>query len=491
MSVKRKIMSALTAAALAVTSMFSLTGCSDVSYALTIDGEAIPSGVYILYSGYALNNAQSKVMEEQPDLDTSKEDFSFYDQTVGGVKFADYVKQEAIRLCKRYVAVNRLYDELGIETDPVEEDDLNDNINSQWDYNVKGWDSTLPYLKGCDTLGEYYESIGVSKSSFKDVMTASYKASNIFKYYYGEGGKEEVPKSEIESYLKENYTLARYFGISLRDGENELIESKTELAVLEKLAEDYAKMLNDGDSYAEVYERYQKYLDDNKEDDSSTTTTTTTTAATTPADTDEDGIDAQNDEPEEEGTTTAGTEEEAPEESGEDTSETAGTEDSEPTEDTEETGDTSETEESTTAATTAADDKDEDEHEHDDSEYDRIISKEATSPSEEFVKALFEQKIGTADVFKADTYYYVVQRLDITENDEYVEDYTDIALDGLKGDDMDKVFEDMYANYTVTENTGAPDYAAQQCENASSALSTISMIQYYSQYYSSLLGGGY
>lgn len=411
MSVKRKIISALTAAALAVTAMFSLTGCSDVSSALTVDGESVPAGVYILYSGYALNNAQEQLLEEQPDLDTTAEGFDFYAQTVSGKAFGDFVKEETIRLCKRYVSVNRLYDELNIEEDPADTDDLNDSINSQWEYDVSDWTGTLPYLGDCGTMGEYYESIGVSKSSFKEVMTTSYKASNIFKYYYGEGGKEEVAKSDIKDYIKENYTLARYFGISLNDSEGNLIESKTELAVLENMAEDYAKMLNDGDSYSEVYDRYQQSLAEKDESDT--------------ADKDSD------------------------------------------------------------------EDKEDEEDETDDSYYDRIISKDSTSPSEEFVKALFEQKIGTADVFKADTYYYVVQRLDITENDEYVEDYNDIALDGLKGDDMNKVFEDMYASYSVTENTGAPDYAAQQAKNASSALSTISTIQYYMSYYSSLLGGGY
>ena len=394
MSIKRKIVSYVAALALAATSAVSFTGCADVSYALVIDGESIPAGVYILYSGYALNDAESKLAEEQPDLDTSAEDFDYYAQTVSGMSFADYVRQETVNYCKRYVAVNRMYDELGITPDAAQRETVNDNINDQWDYSVSSWTSYLTYLKGFSTLGDYYQSIGVAKSSYKEVMMGTVKESEIFSYYYGEGGIEEVPKDEIEKYIADNYTLARYFSISLYNDEGDVIEDKDELKVLEDLANSYVDDLNGGASYSEIYEKYEKYFSDGE-------------------------------------------------------------------------------------------DKDGEEHEHEDSDFDRIIGVEATSPSEEFVKALFKQDTGTAALFKADTYYYVVQRLDITENDEYVEDYTDIALDALRSDDLDGVLEGKYVGYAVTENNNAPDYARQQATSARDGLTTISSIQYYN-YYSSL-----
>ena len=396
MSIKRKIVSCIAAAALAVTSAVSLSGCADISYALVIDGVTIPAGVYIMYSGYAFSDAEALLREEQPDIDMSAEDFDHYKQTVSGMSFADYVKQETVNYCKRYVAVTRLYDELGIEMDATDRDGLTDNINNQWDFSVSDWTSTITYLKGCKTLGDYYQSIGVAKSSFKEVMTGNYKSSEIFSYYYGEGGIEEVPIDEIKNYIDENYSLARYFSIPItEDGE---VVGEDELAKLEELANGYIKELNDGTSYSEVYEEYEKYSSEDEETD-----------------------------------------------------------------------------------------EEEEEHEHEDSDFDRIISVDSTSPSEEFVKALFEQEKGTAALFKADTYYYVVQRLDITDSEDYVEDYTDTALEALRRDDMEDAFKAKYADYGVTENSSAPDYARQQADNALNALSTINTIQYYS-YYSSLFG---
>lgn len=398
MSIKKKIISCAAAVALAVTSAVTLSGCADVGRAYVIDGEDIPAGVYILYSGYALDKAREQLSEEQPDLDTTGEDFDFYAQTVSGMSFGDYVKQETVNYCKRYVAINRLFDELDIQFEADERENINDNINAQWDFDVSNWSSMLPYLKGFGTMGDYYQSIGVAKSSYREVMLNGTKASEIFDYYYGEGGVEEVPHSDIEAYVKENYTLARYFSISLNDDEGQLIEDEKELAVLEELANGYADDLNNGTSYSEVYKKYEKYFNDEDEDEG-------------------------------EG----------------------------------------------------------EEEEHEDSEYDRIINVESTSPSAEFVEALFKQEIGTATVFKTDTNYYVVQRLDITENEEYVDDYADTARSELKNDELDSRLEAKYAAYTANANTSAPDYAREQADNARQGLSTINTIQYYS-YYSSLFG---
>lgn len=414
MSIRKRIISAVTVAALAVTSAVTLSGCSaSVSTALTVDGEDIPAGVYILYSGYAYNNAYVKLTEEQPDLDTTVEGFDYSAQTVDGKPFMDYVKQEALNYCKRHVAINRMYDSCGINSDAKDLEDLSDSINAQWDYNVSDWSGTFTYLKGCSTLSDYYESIGVSKASFKQVNTDLFRVSEIFDYYYSEGGIQEVPKDEIKGWIDENYSLVRYFAISTNDSEGNPIETPSELAILENLANDYAEKLNDGGSFKEVYNLYQDYqkLKNSTEEEAA------------------DSIE------------------------------------------------------------TAEDDRTDD-------DFNSLISKSSTSPSEEFVTALFEQTKNTAAVFKADTAYYVVQRLDILETEgvdeegktDYVKYYTDTALQALKGDAFEEEFKTEYAGYQVNENKSAPDYCKQQGENAVNGLSTITQIQQYAAYYTQLLG---
>lgn len=418
MSLKKRIISLITGAALILTSALTLSGCSQsVATALTVNGEDIPAGLYILYSGNAFANAMQKLNEEQPDLDTAEEGFDYYAQTVSGMSFADYVKQESLNMCKRHIAVNKLFDTLGIVFDEDEQENINDSINAQWDYDLSSWNTyeAFSYLNGADTLGKYYESIGVSKSSFRQYTLNNYRASEIFTHYYGEGGIEEVSKDELKAWIDDNYSLTRYFGVSLKDDNGDVIETKSQLAVLENLAEDYKDKLNEGESFSEVYNMYQEYTKSEA------------------ADEDESEEDAASE--------------------------------------SEETAETKK-----------------------DSDYNSLISKTSTTPSEEFVKALFEQNKNTATVFKADTYYYVVQRLDVLETEgadgedeiDYVERYSPTALEELKGDSIEDVFKGEYANYTLTENSSAPDYCRQQAENALNGITTITQIQYQYQYYQQL-----
>lgn len=421
MSFKKRLVSLITGAALLLASALTLTGCSQsAATALTVDGEQIPAGVYILYSGNAYAAAAQKLSEEQPDLKTTEEGFDYYAQTVDGMPFGDYVKQETLNYCKRYKAVNKLFDSLGISFDEEEQSNINDYINSQWDYDISSWNTTsdFSYLNGADTMGEFYESIGVSRSSFRQYTLNSYRASEIFDHYYGEGGLEEVSMDEIRTWIDDNYALARYFGVSLSDADGNLIEDEKQLKDLENAAEDYRDKLNDGGSFDDVYNLYQDYKKMTADADSEETDSTNESA-------------------------------------------------------------------------------DSEAEERSDNSYNSVISKTSTTPSEDFVKALFEQDKDTTVIFKADTYYYVVQKLDIlaTEGAEgedetdYVERYKSTALQELKGDSLEDVFKGEYANYTLTENSSAPDYCRQQAYNALQGLTTISQIQYQYQLYSQFYGG--
>lgn len=503
MSIKKKFMSALTALALAVGAV-SFGGCSqNVNYAMEVDGEQIAAGLYILYSGQALSSTIAKVTEDNPDLDTSAEGFSYDDQTVDELPFRDYVAQEAVNNCKRHVAVNRLFDELNIPVEADERKNLDDSVNGQWDLDVASWATYLPYVGKHKTLGSYYESIGVSKASLREFLTTSYKASKIFDYYYGEGGIEEVPKADKEKWIDENYALVRYFGVSITDSDGKVIESKTELAILEKLAQEYVDSLNDGDSYKDVYDEYQTYVSEQKAATATTTSDAESTAApedTTVAarmapraaggDTEAVTVSPEETQPEESASAEPGeTEPVEVTESGTELSETA------PEETTVEAA-TEAVSESSAADTSAAETTAEEgtgttTSEAKDSDYDRIIEKDSTSPSKEFVSELFAKDKNTAYMFKADTYYYVVQKLDIlnSEDKDYVEEYDSQALSGLKDDDMEGIFKDKYSDYEVVKNNSAPDYCAEQADNAASGLTTVSQIQYL-MYYSQMFGSG-
>ncbi|MCM1299096.1 MAG: hypothetical protein NC203_04010 [Firmicutes bacterium] len=265
MSLKKKIISAVTVLGL-MTSALGFSGCSaaDRGTALTIDGKVIPAGLYILYSGVAYSEAQTKFREDNPDVDTYADDFDYKSQTVDGKAFDEYVKEKALEGCQRHAAINKLYDEGGMSADEEQAENLASTVATQWDFSLTDWISYIPYAKGYDTLGAYYEHIGVSKASLKEFYAVNqYKSGSVFDSYYEKGGSKEVSDSEISSYIDENYVLTRYFTISLTSEDGEDADRTAEL---EKLANDYVKQLNDGTAYKDVYAKYQDYLNPDNED---------------------------------------------------------------------------------------------------------------------------------------------------------------------------------------------------------------------------------
>ncbi len=219
----------------------ALTACScgnTTGTALTIDGTEIPAGVYICYQMDAMSKAQAALAEEQPDLDMYAEDFDIKAQTIEGVNAEEWIKNKAIELCRNYVAAEKTFEEYGLSLEAHEKDDVKNSVNSAWeDENMYA-----QYIYGFDTIGEYYESLGVGKSSYEKVQTLYYKQQAIFDHLYGEGGELEVPAEEINAKLLSDYALVLSFEVDPAYGK----------------AQDYVDMLNNGTSFTAAKQAYDQ-----------------------------------------------------------------------------------------------------------------------------------------------------------------------------------------------------------------------------------------
>lgn len=263
MSLRKKLIAAVLSAAMLVTGLTAFTGCADTSYAAVIDGTSIPAGVYIYNLFSASSDAVSAVSEANPDLDTTADGFSYFDCEVNGVSFSDYVKQATIENCKHYVAVEKMFDELGLTLTAEQTKTINDTANSAWN----DTNTYAQYYYGYDTFGAYYESCGIGKSSYKIMVANQEKESAIFEAYYGETGKEPVATADINNYIAENYALVRYIAVKLTDSNGDAISDADKLAEKEALANGYAEKLNAGTAFSAVLKEYN---------DSVSTTATTT-----------------------------------------------------------------------------------------------------------------------------------------------------------------------------------------------------------------------
>lgn len=226
------------AALLCGTLAVSAASCaSQQTYPLTIDGEQIRAGIYIYQMYSAVNEAQSKLAEEQPDLDTTAEGFDFTKQTVEGKNFSVWVKDKAVENCREYIAAKRLFASNGLTLTAEQNTSVKDNTNSLWDES----NYYAQYLYGTDTIGEFFEKMGIGKQSFKDIQEASEMRSTLFNHLYGEGGELAASQDEINAALKSDYAAVEYFEYLLENGDG---------------AQAYVDRINNGETYEAVVKSY-------------------------------------------------------------------------------------------------------------------------------------------------------------------------------------------------------------------------------------------
>lgn len=247
MSFLKKSTAFIAAAAMAL----SMSSCGkDTTWGAEIDGEQLRAGILI----YFQSSAVSEAMAFMPSTDTTiaadgeaavtTESVSVLDITIEDKPAREWINDKAVQSMREYAAVEKKFAELGLTFENKEEDRLNIVVDQMWEY-----------------FGEYYEGLGVSKESYRDVGLNSEKRTAIFNYYYGEGGEKAVPDDEVSSYLSENNVRIKYFTMPLKDGEGNLLKSEGK-AELKTMVEGYIDRLESSSAtFEEIQKEYNNYYD--------------------------------------------------------------------------------------------------------------------------------------------------------------------------------------------------------------------------------------
>lgn len=93
----------------------------------------------------------------------------------------------------------------------------------------------------------------------------------------------------------------------------------------------------------------------------------------------------------------------------------------------------------------------------DENDYDYLSAKTSTSPSEEVIAHIFGMETGKVDVYKAETAYYVIMKLDVTERMEWLEEYRENLIHGLKSAEMLTQVDETAETLTLVKNQAALD----------------------------------
>lgn len=425
----KKIAAAVTAAAVAV----SMCGCMDNGKIMTVDGMEINNGVYLYYQQSAYSDAQSAIKTAQQEEldkladnivnDTSSESsssssesssessssssstFDYFSTSVDGKSTAQWVKDETLRLVKQFVGVQRLCEQKGISLEQSEIDEISEQVKGLWeDANYY-----IQYFYGVDTAGQYYESNGIGRDSYKQITTASALKDKLFAKLYDKDGEMAVSEEDLNKFTKENYACAYVLEVPFEDAEGNELTSDSDKKAVEDYAKELANRISNGDSIVDV----QYDFDLKKERDSSKIQ-----------------IEEYYDKTPVEG----------------------------------------KTKEEYVAEELAKLDVDKAESEEEILNY---YQKGSNSLDEEVSEFLFSAKDdGKAATLKADDKVYVIARFDVATRTEWLESSRISLLMNLKGEDYEDYLDEFSANLPVNENSYLVDnkYKPERLANTSAAV---------------------
>ena len=237
------------AASCAVVCAASLTGCSDSGYIGTIEGVQIPNGLYLFeLEMTAYNQASSKIKEDKGDsLGTAE--VTVFTETIDGKPASAWLKDYALERVKRYVAVEKLFDEYGLTLSDEDNSSINDYISSL--------DTDLGYYAqyyGIEesSFGEHYENMGISKDSLRKLTENSYKESAVFLHNYDTDGLTPVSADEINSYATENYAAVKLLKFEFTDHQGLALKEDSDIQAIRDLAQSYADRANSGEDWLDI-----------------------------------------------------------------------------------------------------------------------------------------------------------------------------------------------------------------------------------------------
>lgn len=189
--VKRAI-AVLTAAMLALT----MVGCHEAKEIVaSYDDIEITGGIYLAMLLEA-DGAARNLADEQKEGDEAIEDYGDVEIKEDGkvTPYYDYVKSEAKKLIRQYVATHTLSKEYKVTLSDEDKAGLESYVSYIWD--------TYGY-------GVMYEENGVGRASYTEYLrNTGYLRGNLFEAIYGKEGKNPVKEDELKEYMNENYCIA-------------------------------------------------------------------------------------------------------------------------------------------------------------------------------------------------------------------------------------------------------------------------------------------
>ncbi|MCD7785647.1 MAG: hypothetical protein LUH18_08795 [Oscillospiraceae bacterium] len=242
--------------------VFSMTGCGDTTWIVKVDDVTVNAGMYIYYQGAGYTAGVYELSEEDSTYYYYYLfGYSLLDETINGQSMSDYMSDYAVDMCKQYVVISKLFEELGLELTETELANIETSVANTW-----------------ESYGDSYEAAGISEDTIEKVAIITMMEEDVFNAYYEVGGLNGTTEDDIKDYLEDNYARIKYITFEFSESADDAIDEDYKAEMLE-VANSYLERAQAGESmddliaeYAEVLAAAEAEEDEESEDTDEDTT---------------------------------------------------------------------------------------------------------------------------------------------------------------------------------------------------------------------------
>ncbi|MCD7733479.1 MAG: hypothetical protein LUH56_08595 [Oscillospiraceae bacterium] len=223
--------------------VFSLAGCGDTSWIVKVDDVTVNAGMYIYYQGAGYTAGVYELSEEDSTYYYYYLfGYSLLDETIDGQSMSDYMSDYAVDMCKQYVVVQKLFEELGLELTETELANIETSVANTW-----------------ESYSETYEAAGISEDTVRKVAEATMMEEDVFNAYYEVGGLNGTTEDDIKDYLEDNYARIKYITFEFSESSDDAIDEDYKAEMLE-VANSYLERAEAGESMDDLISEYAEIL---------------------------------------------------------------------------------------------------------------------------------------------------------------------------------------------------------------------------------------
>lgn len=239
-----KILRSLLSIGLVLLMAVSVVACHPKNEtAITVGNVKITSSLYLTCLLNAHSEAMGLVDETLTENDVITQESDYFDKTIEGVNFKQWVKDTALQTALEFAYVDKLNKEGAFKFSDESKAEAESTAALYWDQYG---------------LSALYEENGINENTYKQSVIYSYMTDEYFLSLYDKGGSKAVNDKTVREAIINNFESVRKI-----EGAVSSDMTETEIESLKKQFEGYYEDLKNGKiTFEELYKKHNNLSDE-------------------------------------------------------------------------------------------------------------------------------------------------------------------------------------------------------------------------------------